>query len=242
MAEKILIYGGSGGIGSALARRLSQAGYSLHLVARRQAPLAALATELQASYTCGDVLEPALFEQAVTEAGSPLCGLVYAVGTIQLKSLQRLTAEDFLYDYRVNALGAALAIKAALPALKATQGQASILLFSSIAVTQGFAFHASVGMAKGAVEALTRSLASELAPKIRVNALAPSLTRTPLAAGVLKNEQSAHQIAALHPLPRLGEPEEIAALAAFLLGAEAGWITGQVIAIDGGRSRLRPKG
>jgi NAD(P)-dependent dehydrogenase (short-subunit alcohol dehydrogenase family) len=168
--------------------------------------------------------------------------LVYAVGTINLKPLHRLTEAEFLQDFRVNALGAALAVQAALPALKKAVGTASVVLFSSVAARQGFTFHASMGMAKGAVEGLTLSLAAELAPKIRVNAIAPSLTRTSLAAGIVSNEAMAATIAGLHALQRLGEPEDVASAAAFLIGPDASWITGQVIGIDGGRSTVRTKG
>jgi len=127
--------------------------------------------------------------------------------------------------------------------LKASaQNTASILLFSTVAVQQGFAAHASVAMAKGAVEGLTRALAAELAPKIRVNAIAPSLVQTPLAEPITRNVATAQAIAALHPLQRLGTPNDIAGMAAFLLSAEADWITGQVIGVDGGRSSLRVKG
>jgi len=139
-------------------------------------------------------------------------------------------------------MGAALAIQAALPALKKSMGIASVVLFSSVAARQGFTFHASMGMAKGAVDGLTLSLAAELAPKVRVNAIAPSLTRTPLARSILSNEPMAAAVAGLHALERLGTPEDIAALSAFLLSPEADWITGQIIGVDGGRSTLRTKG
>lgn len=241
MTDKVLIYGGSGGIGSATARLLHARGYALHLVGRRETPLAALAGELGASFTIGDVTDAGLFARVAQEAGTSLAGLVYAVGTINLRSLQRLTEADFLQDFRINALGAALAVQAALPALKKFTGTASVVLFSSIAAVQGFTLHASIGMAKGAVSGLTLSLAAELAPKVRVNAIAPSLTRTPLAAGLLSSEPIAKTIAELHPLPRLGAPEDIAALTAFLIGPESSWITGQILSVDGGRSTLRLK-
>jgi NAD(P)-dependent dehydrogenase (short-subunit alcohol dehydrogenase family) len=241
-AGKILVYGGSGAIGSTTARVLHSRGYALHLVGRDAAKLDAVAREVDATVTTGDVTDPALFERAANEARGPLDGLLYAVGTINLKSLQRLTEDDFLNDFRVNALGAAMAVRAALPALKQSDRTASIVLFSSVAVSQGFSFHASMGMAKGAIEGLTVSLAAELAPKIRINAIAPSLVRTPLAAGILSSEQTVSAIASQHALQRLGTPEDIAALAVYLLSPDAGWMTGQVIGIDGGRSSTRTKG
>lgn len=242
MAGKVLIYGGNGGIGAATARALKARGYELHLVGRDAGRLEALAGELGAGATLADILEDGAIARVTEAAGPTLAGLVFAVGTINLKPLARLTAEDFARDFAVNAMSAALAVQAALPALKAHDGTASVVLFSSVAVQQGFAAHASIGMAKGAVEGLTRSLAAELAPDIRVNAVAPSLTRTPLAAALTGNARMAEAIAALHPLPRLGEAEDVAGLAAFLVSDEAGWITGQVFGVDGGRSSLRTKG
>jgi len=242
MAQKILIYGGSGGIGSATARLLLARGVKLHLVGRDEERLAAIARELGATSTLGDVNESSLFTRVAQDAGPALDGLVYAVGTINLRSLGRLTEADFLNDFRINAMGAALAIQAALPALKKSEGKAAVVLFSSVAALQGFTFHASISMAKGAVDGLTLSLAAELAPKIRVNAIAPSLTRTRLGESLLSNEQTAKTIAEMHALQRLGTPEDVAALAAFLLSPEAYWITGQTISVDGGRSTLRTKG
>ncbi len=244
MTEKrrVLVYGAGGGIGSALCRLLHAQGVQLHLVGRTESKLVTLAQEVEATYTIGDVTDRALFSKVAQEAGEPLDGFVYAVGTITIRSLARLTEEDFLNDFRVNALGAALAVQAALPALKKSAGVAAVVLFSSVAASQGFANHASIGMAKGAVSALTLALAAELAPKVRVNAIAPSLTRTPLGENLLGSEQMAASIAALHALQRLGEAQDIAALAAFLLSPQADWISGQIIGVDGGRSTLRTKG
>jgi NAD(P)-dependent dehydrogenase (short-subunit alcohol dehydrogenase family) len=242
MTQKILIYGGSGGIGSAISRVLHARGVELHLVGRDEERLSAIARELGATSTLGDVNDSSLFARVVEESGAVLDGLVYAVGTINLRSLGRLTEADFLTDFRVNAMGAALAIQAALPALKKSEGRASVVLFSSVAALQGFTFHASISMAKGAVDGLTLSLAAELAPKIRVNSIAPSLTRTRLGESLLSNEQTTKAIAEMHALQRLGTPEDVAALAAFLLSPEADWITGQIISVDGGRSTLRTKG
>ncbi len=242
MTGRVLIYGGSGGIGSATGRLLRARGYHLHLVARDAEPLAELAAELEATYTAGDVRDDELFPRVADEAGETLDGLVYAVGTITLGSLPRLTEQHFLDDFRVNASGAALAVRAALPALTRGEGLSSVVLFSSVAASQGFASHASMGMAKGAVSGLTLSLAAELAPRVRVNAIAPSLTRTPLAAGLLANDRMADSLAKLHPIERLGSADDMASLTMFLLSPETGWITGQIVGADGGRSTLRTKG
>lgn len=239
MTGKIVVYGGSGGIGSESARLLQARGYNLHLAGRNREKLTSTAAELKASYTVGDVNDSSFFTQVVQEAGTPLAGLVYAVGTINLRSFQRLTEADFLNDFRVNALGAALAVQAALPGLKKHPAVSSIVLFSSVIVGQGFTFHGSMGMAKGAVSGLTLSLAAELAPRIRVNAIAPSLTRTPLAASIFANDAMAASIADLHALERLGTTADIAKLTAFLISEDADWITGQIIGVDGGRSTLR---
>lgn len=238
MEETIIIYGGSGGVGASTARLLASQGYSLHLVARSEERLASISNELGASYTAGDVSDPHLFERVATQVEGAVRGLVYAVGTINLGGFSRFKQDAFIEDFKVNALGGALAVQSAIPAMKGCEGTTSVVLFSSVAVQQGFKFHASIGMAKGAVEGLTRSLAAELAPSIRVNAIAPSLTRTRLASKMLSNENSAKAIADSHPLKRLGKADDLSAMAAFLLSEQSGWITGQIIGIDGGRSAI----
>jgi NAD(P)-dependent dehydrogenase (short-subunit alcohol dehydrogenase family) len=243
MSDKVLIYGGAGGIGSATARLLHGRGYDLHLVGRNPDKLSALAAELGASHTVGDVTDAGLFARVAKEVnGEPLAGLVYAVGTLNLRGFSRLAEADFRNDLQINAIGGALAAQAALPALRANQRTASVVLFSSVAASQGFSLHASMGMAKGAVNGLVLSLAAELAPQVRVNAIAPSLTRTPLSERIASNESLAESIAKLHALRRLGTPDDIAALAAFLISTDADWITGQIIGVDGGRASLRTQG
>lgn len=243
--KRVVIYGGTGGIGAATARALRARGIPLHLAARDAGRLAETAEALgETTVTAGDVTDPDFFARVTQEAGAGLAGLVYAVGTINLRPLARLTAQDAETDFRINALGAFLAIQEAASALKAGAGVAGagVVLFSTVAVAQGFPAHASVAMAKGAVEGLALSLAAEMSPQVRVNVVAPSLTRTPLAAAITSNETLASGIAAMHALQRLGTPDDIGALAAFLVSEEAGWITGQVIGADGGRSTLRTKG
>ncbi|MHC2087471.1 SDR family NAD(P)-dependent oxidoreductase [Methylobacterium sp. CM6244] len=243
--NRVVIYGGTGGIGMATAQALRKRGIRLHLAARDPQRLEDAAARLgDTTFTAGDVTDPAHFTTVTQEAGGSLAGLVYAVGTINLKPLAKLTADDAVTDYKLNALGSLLALQAAAPALKAGAGEAGagVVLFSTVAVAQGFPAHASVAMAKGAVEGLALSLAAELSPQIRINVVAPSLTRTPLAAAITGNETLASGIASMHALQRLGTPDDIGALAAFLVSAEAGWITGQIIGADGGRSSLRTKG
>jgi NAD(P)-dependent dehydrogenase (short-subunit alcohol dehydrogenase family) len=240
----VLVFGATGGIGGAIAEGLAASGRPVHLAGRDAERLAALAARLGAPATVADVLAPGAIARAVAEAagahGGALSGLVFAVGSIVLKPLKRATVEDHLGAYRLNVVAAAEAVAAAEGALKA--GQGAVVLFSSVAARSGFANHAVIGPAKAAVEGLTVALAAELAPAVRVNCIAPSLTRTGIAAPLTGNEAMAKAIAAQHPIPRLGEPEDVAALARFLLGPEAGWITGQVFAVDGGRSSLRTKG
>jgi NAD(P)-dependent dehydrogenase (short-subunit alcohol dehydrogenase family) len=238
---RVVIFGGTGGIGAAVAQQLVERGDSVHLVARDAARLEASASLLGATYTVGDVCDETLFARVANEAGDVVDGLVYAVGTITLRPLARLTSVQFEHDWRVNALGAALAIQALTPSLKRSDA-ASVVLFSSVAAAQGFTSHASISMAKAAVSGLTVAMAAELAPKVRVNAIAPSLTRTGLAAGLLGSEQMASAIAALHAIPRIGEPSDMSGLTVFLLGTQSAWMTGQVIAVDGGRSTVRTKG
>jgi NAD(P)-dependent dehydrogenase (short-subunit alcohol dehydrogenase family) len=243
MSAPTLILGGSGGVGSALARRLVAAGQDVHLLARDGDRLAAAAKSLGgAPYTVCDATDTGALSAAVgaiAQAGG-LSGLAYCIGSIVLKPLKRLQVDDMVAAFRLNALGAAVAVQAAEQALRASRGSAALI--STVAAGSGFPNHTAIAMAKGAVEALTRSLAADLAPDVRVNCVAPSLTRTPLAASLTASETVANSIAGLHPLPRLGEADDIAAAVAFLLGPDSGWITGQVLAVDGGRSTVRTRG
>lgn len=164
--------------------------------------------------------------------------IVYCPGSILLKPITSLKESDFIHDFNINVLGAVKVIQKYVRKLK-KQGNASILLFSTVAVQQGMPFHSSVASAKGAVEGLTRSLAAEFAGSIRVNCIAPSMTDTPLAAGILRNDEAKERIAQRHPSKQINQAKDVAAMANFLLNPVAKNITGQVIGIDGGMSALK---
>jgi len=169
---------------------------------------------------------------------TPLHGVVYFPGTINLKPLARLTQEDFQNDFEINALGAVSFIQAYLTNLKSAK-TASIVMVSSVAAQTGLPFHSSIAMAKGAVEGLTRALAAELAPSIRVNCVAPSLVDTPMALKFIDSSEKIEQMKKRNPMRKVGEPGDIANTIAFLLTQDTAWITGQVIAVDGGMGSVK---
>ena len=224
----LLIIGASHGVGQALATRVADS-HQLWTASRQAA------SSDQSRHTTWDASSEAFPQDFLPDA---LDGLVYCPGSIRLLPFERLSAEAFLEDYRINLLGAVRALQAALPALKAAP-TASVVLFSTVAVTTGMPMHTSIAAAKGAVEGLTRSLAAELAPKIRVNAVAPSLSDTPLAARLLRTDRQRAAAAERHPLERIGQAVDLAAAAQFLLSEDASWITGQVLPVDGGIGAVR---
>jgi len=232
------VVGATGAIGRALSRRLLAKGVTPWLIGRSQPGLEALASELGgAPFTVCDLTQTdAIAETLKGQAPSDLSGLAYCVGDIVLKPLKRATPADFAACFNLHVIGAAEAVKSVEPMLKKTGG--SVVLFSSVAVSQGFTNHAVISSAKGAVEGLTRALAAELAPKVRVNAVAPSISNSAMATPMLGKEAMAMALAKAHPLQRVGEGDDHAAVASFLLSEEASWITGQIIGVDGGRAAV----
>jgi NAD(P)-dependent dehydrogenase (short-subunit alcohol dehydrogenase family) len=231
--KNIFIVGGSSGIGLELVKALSNVHHEIYVGSRTINTL----TEIPGVHHLAlDITAESLDLEELPEI---VHGLAYCPGTIVLKPFQRLSSEDFRKDFDINLLGAVKVIQGCLKRLKKSPNGASIVLFSTVAVKTGMPFHASVASAKGAVEGLTRSLAAEFAPRIRVNAIAPSLTDTPLAASLLSNEDRQKASAERHPLKRIGSPQEVAGAALHLLSDEGSWITGQIFHVDGGMSSIR---
>ena len=235
MSEKYLIFGATGSIGSNLAKQLKSSGHDIHLVARNEEMVSTIANKLACSFTVADVLENKFIEKVKTDI-SDIKGIAYCVGSIDLKPLRMVKEEDFNNCMKLNLYSAVEVIKGYQESLKKNKG--SIVLFSTVAAQRGFTNHSIISSAKAAVEGLTVSLAAEFAPDIRVNCIAPSLTNSKIAEPMLKNKALAEGIAKAHPLKRLGEGKDSASMAKFLISEESSWITGQIISVDGGRSKI----
>lgn len=226
-----LVIGASSGIGEAITSKLVSennhvfASYNTHQKANQN----------QIQFFHLDVMNDDLQTDVLPDQ---LDGVVYCPGSINLKPFHRIKAEDFLSDYQLQVIGAIKTIQAVLDRLKKSE-HASIVLFSTVAVQMGFKFHTQVSSSKGAIEGLTRALSAELAPKIRVNCIAPSLTETPLADMLINNDEKKEANAKRHPMQRIGQTGDIADLALFLLSEKSSWITGQILHVDGGMSSIR---
>jgi NAD(P)-dependent dehydrogenase (short-subunit alcohol dehydrogenase family) len=226
------IVGASSGIGLCLAKLLADKGdqvyatYNNHIIQTENA---------QIIYHALNVVDEIINTDFLPEI---LDGIIYCPGSINLRPFERIKPADFVSDFNLQVIGAVKLIQAVLPRLKKST-RASITLFSTVAVQNGLPFHSQVAASKGAVEGLTRALAAELAPAIRVNCIAPSLTDTPLAAGLLNTDVKREANAMRHPLKKIGSATDIANMAAFLISEKAAWITGQIIHVDGGMSSIK---
>jgi len=229
--KNYVVIGGSSGIGKELVSILAEKGNKVY-ASYNNNPI-----ENSENVTVQklDVLSEELHIENFPEK---IHGFAYCPGSINLKPFHRFKEEHFLEDFKLQVLGATKLIKQLLPNLKNAEG-ASIVLFSTIAVQQGFNFHSQVAMSKGAIEGLTRSLAAEFAPSIRVNAVAPSLTNTPLAGRLLNSPEKIEKQSANNPLKRIGSAKEVAEAAAFLITDQSSWVTGQIMHIDGGHSVIK---
>lgn len=242
MAAQFLIMGANGGIGESLALRLSGKGHAVSATMRTPEGASDALKSSGTKLLALDVTRPESLETALEDyrSGAALNGFAYCIGSIDLMPLKATKDEQFLKAYEINHMGAVRALRLLEKSLKA--GQGSVVLFSSIAVSQGYANHTVISSAKGAVEGFARALAAEWAGQVRVNCIAPSLTDTAIARPLTSSPQMREAIEKMHPIPRLGTPDDSAALAEFLLEPAASWITGQIVHVDGGRSALRPKG
>lgn len=228
MQKTYVVVGASSGIGYQITKKLIAAGNEVISISRSK-------PDLPVKHHTFNVVQDDTSTLPLLEN---ISGLVYAPGSINLKPFRGLKVQDFENELNINLMSAIKILQWAQKPLVA-DGASSVVLFSTVAVQQGMPFHTSVAAAKGAVEGLTRSLAAEWAPKVRVNAIAPSLTQTPLAERLLNNEAKQEAAAKRHPLQRFGQAEDIANAAIFLLSEQSSWITGQILGVDGGMAALK---
>ena len=237
MKKKYLIFGATGSIGSSLANQLYNEKRDCHLIGRNEEELEKLANKLSYSFSVCDVLKMDFTKELLEElADVEVLGMAYCVGSIDIKPFKLTKARDFVSSYILNLVAVTEIIRNFESNLK--KNNASVVLFSTVAAKKGFANHSIISSAKSGVEGLTVSLAAELAPNIRVNCIAPSLTKSKMAKNLIKNSKIEESIAKLHPLKRIGEGVDVANLAHFLLSKNSSWITGQIIGVDGGRAAI----
>ena len=237
MTKKILIFGATGSVGSSLTKLIKESSMDAHLIGKNEDEISNLKDQTGFSYSIADVTDQNFIETIDKDLdGLEISGIAYCVGSIDLKPLNLVSKKDYLKSFELNLFPIVEIIKKYKDNLK--KNKSSVVLFSTVAVKQGFPNHGIISPVKASLEGLTVSLAAELAPNVRVNCIAPSLSKSKMAGKILSNPKIAEGIAKQHPLKRVGEGNDSAALAKFLLSDESSWITGQIIGVDGGRSNI----
>ena len=237
MSKKYLIFGATGAIGSKLANQFYESKEDCHLIARNEEEVKTISTKLSYTYSVCDVLKIDFVKNLLEDLSSTeILGIAYCVGSIDIKPFKLTKASDFVSSYVLNLVAVTDIIRNFQENLK--KNNASVVLFSTVAAKKGFTNHSIISSAKSGVEGLTVALAAEFAPYIRVNCIAPSLTKSKIAKNVIKNSKMEESIAKLHPLKRIGEGSDAAHLANFLLSEKSSWVTGQIIGVDGGRAAI----
>ena len=237
MTGKYLIFGATGSIGSSLVEKLYNEKKDCHLIGRNEEELKKIAEKFNYSFSICDVLKIDFVKKLVDDlSNTEILGIAYCVGSIDLKPLKLTKASDFVSSYVLNLVAVTGIIRGFQDNLKKNNG--SVVLYSTVAAKKGFINHSIISSAKSGVEGLTVALAAELAPNIRVNCIAPSLSKSKMAKNVIKNSKIEESLAKMHPLKRIGEGSDAASLSKFLLSTDSSWITGQIIGVDGGRSSI----
>jgi len=237
MKKKHVIFGATGSIGSSLANQLYSDKLDCHLIGRNEDELKNISKNLNYTYSVCDVLKINFTDNLKKDLdGIEILGIAYCIGSIDIKPFKLTKANDFVSSYVLNLVAVTEILRAFQDNLKTNKG--SVVLFSTVAAKKGFINHSIISSAKAGVEGLTVALAAELAPHIRINCIAPSLTKSKIASSVIKNSSIEKSIANMHPLKRIGEGSDIASLSKFLLSKDSSWITGQIIGVDGGRSTI----
>ena len=237
MKKKYLIFGATGSIGSSLANQLYKNDLDCHLVGRNEDELKKISEKLKYTYSVCDVLKLDFINNLKKDLNeTKILGIAYCIGSIDIKPFKLTKSSDFVSSYVLNLVAVTEILKTFQDNLASNKG--SVVLFSTVAAKKGFINHSIISSAKAAIEGLTVALAAELAPNIRINCIAPSLTKSKIASSVIRNSTIEQSIANMHPLKRIGEGIDSANLANFLLKETSSWITGQIIAVDGGRSSI----
>jgi NAD(P)-dependent dehydrogenase (short-subunit alcohol dehydrogenase family) len=237
MKKKYVIFGATGSIGSSLAKQLYENKLDCHLVGRNEEELKKISEKLNYTYSVCDVLKLNFVHDLKEDLNeNEILGIAYCIGSIDIKPFKLTKANDFVSSYVLNLVSVTEILRTFQDSLKNNNG--SVVLFSTVAAKKGFSNHSIISSAKAGVEGLTVALAAELAPNIRINCIAPSLTKSKIASSVIKNPSIEESISKMHPLKRIGTGIDSANLATFLLTEKSSWITGQIIGVDGGRSSI----